>query len=641
MRRCINRRTLARLALLLAITASPSLAQTGAVISPPAPVPIKAILDGWSNSGGRGAHLRAVHNYDSGARILAAYDATAVITRVDFPRGVTANDTAIRATERRSIIRPIHADSGELAIAIEVPRPDGDTWIVERVEGSITAYASSAGPRELLLPYPDTAFAAGDLFEARFTRIESPAPYTVNGVLRRHDATTRNAVIEGRIDKGFSRDPFEDFTFALLLRDGLRMPLAGPFAMTGPNKGKFELALRFRSDEVRDDIAGIVMSWIGEPSGLVEIPFVIAAPFGPGTFPKKKSTWKPKPAPGPRRVIAPRPLSAVRRALSFESRLDEWIRAAEKLDDLAPVDEWIGEEEADLRRLVWSRRYDVLDETARRYRVSGERMPEGRWKLAIFYRALASPNDPGRWNQWIDALSEWTRREPQSVAARTALGEAYAAWAWDARGGGWASEVADTGWRIFRERLELARAELEQAVAMEEKCPGAYAALIAVGTAAGMDRGEVDRLFRDGVNIASGYHSLYFNRAAYLMPRWNGRAGEVASFAAEAADATAAQEGDGMYARIAWIMAGFGEPDSFEVIGMDWERIQRGFIDLMEIHPETLRLPNTLCYLAWRAGDRETADKLRDFLGARIEQEMAGDAAEREAYWKWMTRSEN
>ena len=75
---------------------------------------------------------------------------------------------------------------------------------------------------------------------------------------------------------------------------------------------------------------------------------------------------------------------------------------------------------------------------------------------------------------------------------------------------------------------------------------------------------------------------IYDDRAIHLLPRWAGGLGAVDAFARAAADRTAAQFGELLYARIYDNVLGFEEPEATQI---DVERFLRGFADWQQRFP--------------------------------------------------------
>ena len=81
------------------------------------------------------------------------------------------------------------------------------------------------------------------------------------------------------------------------------------------------------------------------------------------------------------------------------------------------------------------------------------------------------PSD-SEWLAPIDQLKQWVQTRRDSVTAPIALGNAYLNYAYLARGGGYANTVTDEGWRLFAERVQLARETLERHSALRKLCDG-------------------------------------------------------------------------------------------------------------------------------------------------------------------------
>lgn len=64
------------------------------------------------------------------------------------------------------------------------------------------------------------------------------------------------------------------------------------------------------------------------------------------------------------------------------------------------------------------------------------------------------------WETEEQLLQDWKMRE-NTYLPLLQLGKFYIKYAWNARGGGWASTVSEQGWEFFRKRVQLAREHLE------------------------------------------------------------------------------------------------------------------------------------------------------------------------------------
>jgi hypothetical protein len=232
-------------------------------------------------------------------------------------------------------------------------------------------------------------------------------------------------------------------------------------------------------------------------------------------------------------------------------------------------------------RLVSEKRFDLLEQIAGALRSGKDRWPGGRWKLQAFYGGVASPA-PGShateedWAGHLQRVNEWVAAKPKSITARVALAESYLAYAWDARGTGFADSVTDSGWKLFEQRIAKAEQVLQQASALEEKCPHWYRAMQQVALAQGWEPERANALFEQAIAFEPGYFPVYRAQAQFLLPKWNGEKGDLERFAELVANRAGGSKGDIIYFEIAAeIACGCEEDDPLK--RLSWKRIQQGF----------------------------------------------------------------
>lgn len=106
--------------------------------------------------------------------------------------------------------------------------------------------------------------------------------------------------------------------------------------------------------------------------------------------------------------------------------------------------------------------------------------------------------------------------------------------AWNSRGGGFAPEVTDEGWKGFGEHMTLARAALEKAWEAAPQHPVAAAKMIRVAMASSRSSLSEMRLWFDRAVAAQvDYRDAYTNLAFGLMPRWHGSHDRMYQFGLE------------------------------------------------------------------------------------------------------------
>lgn len=110
-------------------------------------------------------------------------------------------------------------------------------------------------------------------------------------------------------------------------------------------------------------------------------------------------------------------------------------------------------------------------------------------------------------------------------------GDVYVDWAWHARGSGFADTVTDEGWKLFGERLQKARDELNAAIAVNPSGWEAHTKMLVVAKGMGLPRNEADRHLDEAVRAFPGNVKAYVNMYEYLLPRWHGTSEDLLAFA--------------------------------------------------------------------------------------------------------------
>ncbi len=95
--------------------------------------------------------------------------------------------------------------------------------------------------------------------------------------------------------------------------------------------------------------------------------------------------------------------------------------------------------------------------------------------------------------------------------------------AWKARGGGWAGEVTEEGWKGFEKHMVAARDRLNEAWNLNPEWPESAASMIAVAMAGHAAPEETPRFWFDRAVTAEFDHIPAYNALLWsLMPRWGG-----------------------------------------------------------------------------------------------------------------------
>ena len=266
-------------------------------------------------------------------------------------------------------------------------------------------------------------------------------------------------------------------------------------------------------------------------------------------------------------------------------------------------------------------KYEKLEKLAAELRRTKARFPGGAWKLNKFYQGLSRPTEgkssEQEWITHLPHLQKWVAAYPKSITARVALGSAYTEYAWSARGSGYSDTVSEEGWRLYRERLVMARKTLEDARQLPEKCPHWYAAMETIAMGQAWEREDFEKVFEEAIAFEPQYHYLYTHKANYLLPRWHGEPGDVEKFADEMAARQGSEFGPILYFLIVEEVAPRYKSKLFSETTFSWSRTKSGFQDLEKQFGMSAVHLNAFCRIAGWAGDRKTAVEMLDRISDR------------------------
>ncbi|MEQ1638997.1 MAG: hypothetical protein ABL903_20235 [Methylococcales bacterium] len=224
---------------------------------------------------------------------------------------------------------------------------------------------------------------------------------------------------------------------------------------------------------------------------------------------------------------------------------------------------------------------------------------------------------------WTDGLAR-----VQLVKAKfpdtpfVALAEAiyWKHFAWHARGSGMASSVTPEGWKLFRERLEMAEKVLIDSKPYASELPNWYAEMITVQSA--LDRPGIDKVntFLEGTKKHKTYLPIYTTMLKFQLPKWGGNWEGVDNMVKWSVENTQATEGNAMYSRLYWAVFVhlLNEEKLFRDTRASWPKMKLGFEDMMTNYPKSKWNLNNFAMFACLAEDKETFLTLRNKIGADI-----------------------
>jgi hypothetical protein len=269
--------------------------------------------------------------------------------------------------------------------------------------------------------------------------------------------------------------------------------------------------------------------------------------------------------------------------------------------------------------LLVKKDFDRLEKIVSSIREGKLRSKGGNWQLNYYYENLSlrwTGFTPSR-EEWLYGIfDEWMEKNPDSVTPRIAKAKAYIDFAWEARGRGYASTVTETGWKKCNEKLDKARSLLVEAERIYPKDPEIYALQLEIGRITGKSREEMESIFQKGIKVERAYYPLYHEMATTLMQRWGGKKGELEAFMDRAVELTKETEGESFYPRISDMIFRYYRFKDFQrEFNIPYERLRKGYWDLLDRYPETRYYSNSFCYMACLNKDKDTARKLFARIG--------------------------
>jgi len=214
----------------------------------------------------------------------------------------------------------------------------------------------------------------------------------------------------------------------------------------------------------------------------------------------------------------------------------------------------------------------------------------------------------------LERYADWRREVPDSVIPDLLEADFYQQLAWATRGGGTAETVRAQDWQLFRYRIRLAQAIMDEIGPRARAQPYWHTNSIHLALEGSATVEEMRALFDTGAHAFPGYLPLYNAMLRALMPRWEGSTAAINDFI----DEVSRSGGDSMYARLHAYNAHL-QGDDFDVFegNVDWDRIRSGFEQLQQQHAGSDFLLNDFAYLACRHGDARTYAKLSGLAGQR------------------------
>ena len=189
-------------------------------------------------------------------------------------------------------------------------------------------------------------------------------------------------------------------------------------------------------------------------------------------------------------------------------------------------------------------------------------------------------------------LDEWCQASPQSQVPRIVRGKFMIAYAWEARGIGMANTLTPEMKKLFWERIDLAKKDLEEAYALNPKDPYSSTGLLIIKRAIGAPREEMETCFRNALEADPGNYEARLQMVEALKPKWGGSVDALLEFARKSREAAEKYP----RARVIVAKAHEGIQDAYICDGSDttneylskpktWEEVSSSFQTYLAVRP--------------------------------------------------------
>jgi len=189
--------------------------------------------------------------------------------------------------------------------------------------------------------------------------------------------------------------------------------------------------------------------------------------------------------------------------------------------------------------------------------------------------------------------------------------------AWDCRGRGFAGGVDEQEYKYFKLNLKQATNMLMPLFQRDEPpCPEAYVQALAIAKGDQWNDDEIAYLMSEARANAPAYPRIYGEAAVSLMPRWGGGPASSVRMARTVCDAVGGDEGDALYANVAWWVHNYhGWDDTFDLLGFSQYRVMQGYakMAMRDKTRQNINLSQAL-RMAHQLDDRQTAKEVAEYF---------------------------
>jgi len=248
----------------------------------------------------------------------------------------------------------------------------------------------------------------------------------------------------------------------------------------------------------------------------------------------------------------------------------------------------ISDQDRKVQQLEMSGALDQLEAMAAELRKTDARFVGSNSKLYHFYLVLGEAAAPAgsckcagsqsgpTFEEKEPILKRWLTEHPRSIAARLALGQLFITHAWHARGVGYADKVTAEQWKLFRDRLEIARSYLDGLDPKDD--PMVYSEYLDMAQYLDSSRAAIDRVYAAATRDYPRFFHFYADRADVLQEKWFGRPGELTEFAQSLLSAPGGDDGQVAYTYVAGrLSTQYTCKQELEEVGLKWPLLREAY----------------------------------------------------------------
>lgn len=252
------------------------------------------------------------------------------------------------------------------------------------------------------------------------------------------------------------------------------------------------------------------------------------------------------------------------------------------------------------------------------------------YQLYLLYNALSDISDQSNTQLMEQTLTNWCRSQPGSHIPWLVRGCFYLEYGWKIRGGGWANTVSKDSMQKFKDKLRLAKNDLEQSASIEPADPNSWTWLVHVARGLSDTREKMESYFQSGMTASPDNYSLCYAKLLYLQPKWHGTAKEMLDFATRCAQTA----DDNPYLGFVMVTA-LKENHKYikkdqDYLGQEdvWAIVEGSFSRFFNKYPQNLRRRFYYAYYAYLAKKYEIALEQFELIGNRYMPDTIWDSLE-------------